>query len=122
MIKIESDMNLSCLLYKMDEVATRLKSYRGDLMLDAALLASMESNAIIKGEREKEVRFIWQVREAGTCLHEIKPGQLVMIRNCAAWPASDFFLIKRKGNRYEIHSLTANEVLVFIKTETEMKP
>lgn len=119
MIQIEADLNLSCLLYKMDELATRIKSYRGDLMADAAIIATNEANAIAKGKRQSgSTRFIWQVRESGTYIHEIKPDQMELVRICAAQiPNSDFFLIERQHDQYTISSLSYQEVMDMARTE-----
>ena len=103
----------------MDEVATRIKSYRGDLMADAAIIATNEANAIAKGKRQSgSTRFIWQVRESGTYIHEIKPDQMELVRICAAQiPNSDFFLIERQHDQYTISSLSYQEVMDMAKKE-----
>ena len=119
MTQIETDMSITSLLYKMHDLAARMKSHRGDLMVDAATLAFSESNAIVKnGILNTDARFIWQVREAGTCFHEIDPDQMEMIRACVtAWPQSDFFLIELSHGLYTISALDADEVFAMLKEE-----
>lgn len=118
MTMLRAGMKLPSLLYLMDELAAPVKYHRGDLMIDAAILASAPADA------QKD--FVWQVRESGTQLNEIAPENLRPIRTCAElWPDSSFYLIRQMiqqdDESYTIYSMTRDELFERVGHETKQE-
>ncbi len=111
-------MTIDSMVYLMYDLCyTKLKHHGSDLLIDAVTLARSPADA------QKD--FVWQVRESGTCLHEITPFELRGIRSCAeVWPDSDFYLIRQNGEAYTIYSMTRDELFERVghETEQEAKP